>query len=60
VHQAADFEKHQLVAIKVVDLDEVDEAMIESYKNEITLLKVAGLGQKISEGLYGKWYPRTP
>lgn len=39
VHQAADFEKHQLVAIKVVDLDEVDEAMIESYKNEITLLK---------------------
>ena len=39
VYQAADFEKQRLVAIKIVDLDEVDQTMIDSYKNEITILQ---------------------
>ena len=38
VHQAADFEKQRLVAIKIVDLDDVDQTMIDSYKNEINIL----------------------
>ena len=39
VHQAADFAKQRLVAIKTVDLEGIDRAMIDSYRNEITILE---------------------
>lgn len=39
VYQAVDTQHRRLVAIKIVDLEEVDESMVGSYINEINILK---------------------